>query len=208
MKTSRFRFKYRKNASKLHKAVGEILRNNKSLGIQETYQEYPVSRVNKTYRNNRHHFDWVIPHIHLVIECHGEQHYRPVAFDGNAEKAISDFRSLKARDAKKKEAALSANFNYVEVSYSLLKKLDEDKLMELIEVGQEQLDRYNEEQEKSDDNRTLQLADKFKEEQKSKAKEARKHYLSSDRHKDELQKAREYRKKQYRRLKELKDGSR
>ena len=61
MKRTRFQHQYRKNASKLHKEVGDILRDSKILGHQEIYQEYPVNRVNKHYRNSSHHFDWVVP---------------------------------------------------------------------------------------------------------------------------------------------------
>jgi hypothetical protein len=207
MKISRFRHEYRQSASKLHKAVGDILRAD-FLGVQEIYQEYPVSRVNEKYSDNRHHFDWVIPRLNIVIECHGKQHYTPVAFGGDVEKSITAFQEQKKRDNAKKNAALQAGYIYVEVPYHLEKKLSEDKLLELIELGKDLLKQYNidhkEEIEEEARNESIQLAEELKEKKRVAAKEARQRYLASNQHRKELLQAKASRQERYRRAKEFK----
>lgn len=206
MKSSRFRHSYRANASKLHKKVGDILRKSSSFGVQEIYQEYPVSRINTDYRDNSHHFDWVIPKLGMVIEAHGEGHYNPIAWDGDVEKSIEAFHSLKRRDNAKKEACLQAGYIFVEVPYTLLKTLDETKLLELIEVGKAKLELYNEEHDMENRPRPQTATETFKEQKKKAAKAARKRYLASDSHQEQLRNARENRKEQYRRQKAIKHG--
>ncbi len=212
MKTSRFQFQYRENASKLHRTVGELLRSSESLGLQEIYQEYPVSRINTNYQNNSHHLDWAIPKLGIVFECHGKQHYTPVAFDGNVDKAVADFRDLQRRDREKKEAVLAGDFTYVEIPYHLEKSLDEAKLLELIQVGKEELAQYTKDHEGdrrlTPYNEVKELTEVLKEKQRTATKEARKRHLASSQHQDQLAAAREYRQKQYRRLKEFKNGTR
>jgi len=198
MRINRLQFKYRASASRLHQKVGNLLRSgNTFAGQHEAYQEYPVNQVNPTYKNGRHRFDWVIPHLKVVIEVMGRQHTYPTAFDGDYEKAVAGFEELKARDVAKKEAALTAGFVYIMVPYGAGVLLDENWLAKAYERGQEELEMYNEELEYP-----VQLDEKEK---------VRKDYLSSKRHQKELRLARKYRKRCYRRLKEFKkerDGTR
>ncbi len=188
MKNSRFKFEYRKSASKLHIAVGEILRNSDVFGGYNIYQEYPVSKVNPEYTSNSEHFDWVIPDIKLVIECHGKQHYEVTDFSGKSEDCgINSYKAQKARDEAKKQAAIDAGYTYTVVPYTDQKEVTEDYLWSLY---------------KNNENRgpsTVKASDKLK---PYYDREARNEYLSSDKHKKMLDKARQIRQENYRRAKE------
>jgi hypothetical protein len=117
MKSNRYNKHYRENASKLHKSVGEILRSNLPFKLHRIYQEYPVSMVNPSYDRGAHTFDWVDLDLHMVIECHGEQHYKPVAFDGDMVAAESRYLTQKSRDADKAQAAIQMGWAYIEVPF-------------------------------------------------------------------------------------------
>ena len=197
MKNSRFQFQYRESASKLHKKVGDILRNSTLIGGHHVYQEYPVNRVNPNYPASSHHFDWVIPSLKLVFECHGKQHYEVCSFGAEAEKAIENFKAQQERDKAKKIAALSAGYCYVEVPYTLEKSLSEMVLFDLLlkasaETGV--LPSSGKVEDKKFPDR--------KQEVKDRARDKRQAYLQSDKHQEELDRAREYRKAQYQKMKE------
>jgi len=195
MKTNRFKYGYRQSASKLHKAVGEILRNSTVFGDFEVYQEYPVNRVNENYPDGRHHFDWVIPKLGIVVECHGEQHFRAVAWDGDVEKAELAFREGQARDKAKKEAALEAGYLYVMIPYNKLNSLDIQYIMNQIELAKLEQSQYTGNRfEKTDEKN---LMEKLKKELKERKKAARIQYLESEAHQERLEIARELRKKRY-----------
>ena len=116
MKSHRFRTEYRAKASKLHKVVGDILRDPTGyFAGHRVYQEYPVSKVNPSCENNRLHFDWVDLDLRLVVECHGEQHYKPQSFGGGD----SDFVALQERDYTKMQYAISAGYTYIVIPYYL-----------------------------------------------------------------------------------------
>lgn len=139
MKSRRFQYEYRKSASKLHKAVGEALRSYSLFSGYRSYQEYPVNKVNPSYESGREHFDWVIPDLHLVIECHGEQHYTPVAFDGDQTAAIDRFNRTQELDDQKKNAAINAGYVYMVVKYDELKQITGellwDRYTSILEAG-------------------------------------------------------------------------
>ena len=101
MKTSRFKYGYRRSASKLHKKTGDLLRE--MFPSMRIYQEYPVNKINSSYNTGRHKFDWVILDLKAVIECHGAQHYQVCTFGGDQDKAIDQFRDIQYRDKKKKD---------------------------------------------------------------------------------------------------------
>lgn len=109
MKNKRFRFSYRKSASKLHRAVGEAFRNSNLFRYYEIYQEYPVVKVNPFYSNKRHKFDWVVPGMRLVVECHGKQHEEKVSFGKGQGQKLSERRE---RDEEKRAAAEEAGYVY------------------------------------------------------------------------------------------------
>lgn len=118
MKIRRLDYKVRNNASKLHKQIGEILRGEAPWNGYKVYQEYPVKRVNKDWKDGRAKFDWVILDLKVVIEVHGEQHFKPVTFGGiPQEEAVRDFRKRVLQDKLKKEAAEAAGFKYIMFRY-------------------------------------------------------------------------------------------
>lgn len=130
MKSSRFQHEYRQNASKGHKKIGELLRSGPFAGFK-IYQEYPVQKVNKTFKDGRCHFDWVILDLQVVIEVHGEQHYKSVRW-GNIteEEAQENLRATKYRDSIKEDAAIQAGFGYVVVKHDELEKITTEQLLE------------------------------------------------------------------------------
>jgi very-short-patch-repair endonuclease len=202
MKNKRFQYRYRSNASLLHKAVGDCLRTDKPFGEFEFYQEYPVNKVNKNYPSGSHKFDWVCTTLGIVIECHGKQHYEVVDFGfDKIEDAIEAFKNNKKRDEAKKLAALDANYVYIEIPYTLQKKINAHELRKLFKLGLEVLSVYNKDNLQSLEPKNIAVQN-FKEKQKQKAKEFRKKYLASDKHQEQLKKAREFRQSQYREQKE------
>jgi len=157
MKTSRFQQEFRSNASKLHKKIGDALRSPTSpFAGFKIYQEYPVSRVNVSYRNNAHKFDWVILDLKIVIEAHGEQHYKPVQFGGiSIDEAISNFKLQQNRDKIKQAAAEETGYTCISIPYSDLKLINTDyiwnlyqknKIIEQIQEPPKEINEYKEAQ--------------------------------------------------------------
>ena len=119
MKTSKTPIQLAKNASKLHKKVGELLTSNDFFKNYEIRQEYSVSRVNPTYKSNREKFDWAILGLKVIIEVHGIQHFKPVCFGGmEIDEAKKIFRKRQEVDHKKENAAREAGWAFVVVKYS------------------------------------------------------------------------------------------
>lgn len=155
MKTSRYNFKYRSTASKLHRKVGDVLRNSSLFSGHKIFQEYPVNKIMPEYPNASHKFDWVILDLYLVIECHGAQHYKIVDFGKNSTESVDQFHNQRYRDNKKMQAAIDAGFTYIEIPYNDEAIVDEqylwDKYKELynpieLPVKEEEEDLYKEEQ--------------------------------------------------------------
>ncbi len=120
MKNSRFQYKYRKTASKAHRATGEILRTSETFKNFESYQEYPVNRVNPDYESGREHFDWVVPGMKLVIEVMGKQHFSIATFGGiSKEEAAENLHATQYRDRKKENAAIVAGWTYITIPYTI-----------------------------------------------------------------------------------------
>jgi len=112
MKSARLRFKYRKNASKLHRLVGDILRAHPCLGGYRIYQEYPIPGLKRAW------VDWYIKDINVAIECHGQQHREAVKFGGRrSDQAKAALESQQSRDQAKYEAMVKAGWKVVEVWY-------------------------------------------------------------------------------------------
>jgi len=126
------------NASKLHRAIGQILIETDYFGNFSLYQEYPVIKVNPNYSSNAHLFDWAIPKLKIIFECHGIQHYHPAQFGGiEAEEALMNFNIQKLRDRKKKNAAEEMGWTYVEVPYTI--KVTEQNVIKLFEEAKEKM---------------------------------------------------------------------
>jgi hypothetical protein len=132
MKSHRFKISYRKSASKLHKAVGDSLRGSPLFNGYPIYQEYPVSKVNPDYKSNREHFDWVIPGLKLVIECHGLQHYEQISFGGR--NGSESLENIQQRDDEKKMAAISAGYIYLVIKYTDEKTITAEEIWRRIQT--------------------------------------------------------------------------
>lgn len=195
LKNRRFQYEYRRSASKLHKAVGDVLRNSSLFNGYGLYQEYPVTRVNPSYESTAEHFDWVIPEIKLVIEAHGRQHYEVTDFSGKQEDGgLGAYKSQRKRDEAKKEAALLAGYTYIVIPYTDEKIISEDYIWNL----------YKANENKDLPSPQVEISKGLDKLKPYYNKEARAEYLESDKHQQALARAREYRKEQYQRAKELK----
>lgn len=128
MKSKRLQYQYRKNASKLHRTVGEILRTG-LLKNYKIYQEYPVNRIDSSFTDGRCKFDWVILDLKVVIEVHGEQHYKCCTFGADPEEAVQNFRNIQKRDELKMEAAIRSGYTYIAIPYWDIKKVSDNYLL-------------------------------------------------------------------------------
>ena len=186
MKTSRFKYEYRKSASKQHKLVGEILRTSEFFSQYQSFQEYPVSLVNTNYPHSREHYDWIVKELKLVIEVMGEQHFKPVQFGGiTLEEAEEQFHCTKIRDRAKKRAAIEAGWTYITINYS-----DKDIMAD---------DLINAYMKNFNPNRiVIQPTDYQKK---------RKEFILSDKYKEQREKFNKRKREQYRKLKAAKKES-
>lgn len=123
MSNKRLKVGYRKSASKLHRMVGDILRTHPLFRNLRSYQEYPIPHT-------LYHVDWMVLDLKLAIEIMGEQHERPVAFDGNNEHAKVRFEQQVERDRLKKRLAAEEGWKWLEFWYD--EKLTEDYVTEKI----------------------------------------------------------------------------
>lgn len=116
--------KYASNASRLHKKVGEALAATSPFKAYTLQQEVAVSSLFSEYTNNRDRYDWVVPKLKLVIECHGIQHYKFQTFGADAEKALQDWRESLRRDERKRQIAVDNGWTFIEVPYTDEKVID------------------------------------------------------------------------------------
>lgn len=108
---------YNDSASKYHKAMGALLEelNLTGLGI---YQEQNVKDICPDHPNPLDRFDFYIPALSLVVEVHGEQHYKAVRFGGiSEEKASFNFAKGSLRDVEKALSAKRSGLIYIAFSY-------------------------------------------------------------------------------------------
>lgn len=176
MKTSRFKQVYNKNASQLHQKVGNALKDTSSpFRNYKIYQEYPVNKINPNYPCSAHRFDWVILDLKIVIECHGQQHFKIASFGGiSKEEAVDKLDDQKVRDRNKMNAAIEVGFTYIEIPYKDLDCVTPRYIYQ-------------------------KYRDCFNPESVSIVKTT-----TTDYHQEQLDRAREYRQQQYRRAKQLK----
>jgi hypothetical protein len=79
----------------------------------EDYQrEYLINIDNHNLR-----FDFYLPQYNLVIEYDGEQHYSPINFCGNAEKAKLNYERTKKYDQLKNDYCKINNINLLRIPY-------------------------------------------------------------------------------------------
>lgn len=133
MKRAKLPQQLAKNASKLHRRVGELL--TELFPGYEVRQEYPVNKVNLSFNSGREKFDWVVLGLNIVVEVHGEQHYRPVCFGGiTLEQAKRNFRKRQDVDWEKQEAAQKAGWAYLVVKYDEVKITAEELSLRISEA--------------------------------------------------------------------------
>jgi len=104
------------------------LEKNRTRGIVSNYHEkarellketFPMIRIVEEMPipgagNNGLFADFFIPGLKMVVEVHGEQHYKYIKhFHGD----INGFKASKKRDSLKKEWCKMNNIEYVELSY-------------------------------------------------------------------------------------------
>ena len=121
------------SASDFHNSIRDIFCTDSYFKQIQCFQEVPVVYLVNNYDSNQEAVDWYIESYNLVIELHGNQHYKATAF-GNmsySEKQVS-FNNIRYRDNKKKTALINANYNYLEIPYKLKDKLNADFLKQLI----------------------------------------------------------------------------
>jgi len=132
MKRSRLPNNTAKNASSLHKKVGELLTSPILAGYTPR-QELRVSTVNPEFGSNREKFDWALLDINVVIECMGRQHEVPTDFGkGGKEEAKRNLKEIQARDETKRQAALDAGWGYVVVYWYEIEEMTPEILLKRI----------------------------------------------------------------------------
>ena len=83
--------------------------------------------------------DWYIDELGVVLELHGQQHYKLTNY-GNIpyQKAKKNFSNIQYRDNKKKLALKNAGYEYREISYKLQNKLTASKIKDIILSNKEE----------------------------------------------------------------------
>jgi hypothetical protein len=108
---------FAKNASALHKKTGEILLLTSPFKGCTLRQEVPVSELFPSYSNNRDKYDWVIPELFVIIECQGIQHFKVQSFGLSAEEAVMAFQAQQFRDKQKEEVAILNGWTFIAIPY-------------------------------------------------------------------------------------------
>ena len=96
-------------------------------------------KANPGYKSNREKFDWVVLGLNIVIEIHGEQHYKPVCFGGiTLEEAKRNFRKRQEVDYKKQLAAEKAGWKYIVIKYTEKDIEDSEIIDKILSAEQEE----------------------------------------------------------------------
>ena len=125
------------NQSVFHNTVREIFCKDSFFRNLHCYQEVNVQELIEDYEVRNHHYDWYIEELNMVIELHGNQHYKMVNY-GNIgyDAAIRSFRKMQGRDNMKKQAALDAGYTFVEIPYKYARRLN-PKLLRKLLIGED-----------------------------------------------------------------------
>lgn len=121
-------FTYAKNASQLHRKIGEILSTCAPWKGFKTEQEVLVRDLFSSFGSSTERYDWVIKDLFTIIEAHGKQHYSVQSFGRDAGEALMAHEAQKSRDARKEEIARLHNWTYIVIPYTDEKKLTEEYL--------------------------------------------------------------------------------
>jgi hypothetical protein len=121
------------NKSQFHEALRTVLCTELPFAKLTCYQEVNVCDLFPEYEYTNHHYDWYIKELMLIIELHGNQHYKATSFGTiSIREKLINYNLLKFRDTAKKGIALQNGFNYLEIPYKLKESLSANLLLELI----------------------------------------------------------------------------
>lgn len=121
------------SASDFHNKVREIFATDNYFKQIQCFQEVPVSNLVSDYKNNMEAVDWYIDSLNVVIELHGEQHYKATGFGNESyNEKLVNFNNIRYRDNKKKTALIESGYTYIEIPYKLKSKLTAEFIKELI----------------------------------------------------------------------------
>jgi len=145
-RNSRFK-KYRKNSSKGHVSLGEILKE--LFPHHKLYQEYPLDKIleigyriqqipqiyqNKFLlkRSRKYRADWVVLDLNLVFEYQGEHHFKAIDYVNDPDKALSNLETRKNLDFIKRSIVRESGFDLIEINYNekLTTSLIQEKILE------------------------------------------------------------------------------
>ena len=138
LKRSNWKTKYETidSSSKFHEKIRSIFCNDPFFKNLSCYQEVPVAALVPDYNKKNHHVDWYIDELGIVLELHGEQHYKLVNFGNKAfHEAVKDFNNIKYRDNMKKYSLIDNGYEYREISYKQQNKIDGKKLKKILLEG-------------------------------------------------------------------------
>lgn len=121
------------NASDFHNNLKEIFCTDTYFKQIQCFQEVPVNNLVENYDSPLEAVDWYIESLNVVIELHGEQHYKMTSFGNTSfnQKKIN-FNNIKYRDNKKKTALINSGFNFIEISYKDKNKMNAEFIKNLI----------------------------------------------------------------------------
>lgn len=135
MKTNRLKtqFTHLESSSSYNETIRKIFCEDPFFSHLRCFQEVPVAELVEGYHNPYHKMDWFIKELGIVIEVHGQQHYKPVNFTGASWlHAKRDFHEIVHRDNEKKFAVEQAGYIYVEIPFSEIKTMDGPSLKKKI----------------------------------------------------------------------------
>ena len=127
MKLNKYKTQFQINltASQYHQKIGTLIKGVDSLRNLHWYQEVPVQVLVPSYYSTLHRVDWYCETLGLVLEIHGEQHYRIVNFGSiAAEDALINFNNGQSRDNQKRYALEEAGYVYKIIDYKKIRTLD------------------------------------------------------------------------------------
>ena len=126
------------SSSKFHERIRKIFCEDNFFKGLRCFQEVPVKALVSSYGPN-HFVDWYIDELGVVLELHGQQHYKLTNY-GNIpyQKAKKNFSNIQYRDNKKKLALKNAGYEYREISYKLQNKLTASKIKDIILSNKEE----------------------------------------------------------------------
>ena len=126
-------FKTLPNQSLFHEELRKIFCEDTLFSHLRCYQEVDLQELIPEYKYRQHRFDFYIEEMRCVIELHGKQHYKRTTFGTLPySQSLEQFEAIKRRDSAKKSAAETAGFSYVEIPYTMQRKLTADYIKQRI----------------------------------------------------------------------------